>query len=60
MSELEPLKSIFTEKEIKIDIVFSVFEYRSAKYHLMKVMEVVFNPELYLFLMNHKDPAVDL
>lgn len=50
LEEVEMLGNIFAEKEVKIDIAFSVYEYQTAKYHLYKVMETVFTPELYLYL----------
>jgi hypothetical protein len=50
LRELEQIASISLEKKLRIDLVFSPFEYHSAKHHLYTVMEVIFNPELYLCL----------
>lgn len=54
LNELYPLQQLTDNKEMRINIVFTPFDYRSSQYHVAKTMDVVFNPEIYLFICKSK------
>ena len=46
------VKDIIGVKEAEIEIVLSTFDYRSAKHHLSRVMDIINTPEFYVYLIS--------